>query len=240
MDLAAALLSIVFTSYTIERWKDIRDLLDSIREQTFPWIEVVFVANRGQEQLMEKVEEYGRSRNMNLVTVLNKGRPGVNVRRNLGIERSAGQIVALVDDDVVLTGHWAEEMVKSYADDSVIAVTGPAVPLWEKYSMSWFPREFYWMWGCTVWDWDDLREIRNVGGMNCSYRREALFKAGLYRPDIGPVGKGCFKAGRWFFISGEEVEFCLRLRRAVAGRIIYNPRVPVYHKVYAGQFKFSN
>ena len=38
------LLSIVITSYTTERFKDIYELLDSIKVRTYPNIEVIFVA----------------------------------------------------------------------------------------------------------------------------------------------------------------------------------------------------
>ena len=104
--------------------------------------------------------------------------------------------------------------------------------------MSWFPREFYWMWGCTVWEWEEVRQIRNVGGMNCSYRKEALQQVNLYRPRLGPQG-GEEKIG-WFHPSGEEVELSLRLRKMLKGaKIIYDPRVKVYHKVQKSRFAWA-
>lgn len=156
--------------------------------------------------------------------------------RNMGIAAAQGDIVGLVDDDAVLFPDWAEAMVDSYSrDPAVVAVTGPTIPLWEDKGMSWFPREFYWMWGCTVWEWEEVRQIRNVGGMNCSYKREALQQVGLYRPGLGPQG-GEEKI-RWFHPSGEEVELSLRLRKLLKGaKIIYNPRVKAYHKVQKSRF----
>jgi len=63
------LLSIIITSYTMERLKDICDLLDSIKSQTIlnptqqtqgtqQTIEAIFVAGRSRE-LYERVKEYG-------------------------------------------------------------------------------------------------------------------------------------------------------------------------------------
>ena len=49
------LLSIVITSYTMERFKDICDLFDSIKLQTYQNLEVIFVAERSRE-LYEKVK----------------------------------------------------------------------------------------------------------------------------------------------------------------------------------------
>ncbi len=147
--------------------------------------------------------------------------------------------MGLVDDDTILFPGWAEEMLRSYSlDSAVVAVTGPALPLWEDPSMAWFPREFWWMWGGTVWDWDQVREIRNVGGMNCSFKKEALLATGLYRLHLGP--KGGDERSPWLRLgTGEEVELSLRIRRHLPGaKIIYNPRVRVYHKVYRSRFRW--
>ena len=232
-------LSLVFTSYTLDQLEDICDLLTSIKAQTYPRIETVFVADQSQE-LAAKVEEYAESVSLPVTVLLNRDEAGVNVCRNIGIRAAHGEIVALVDDDVVLFPDWAEAMVESYTHDpAVVAVTGPAIPLWEDKGMSWFPREFYWMWGSTVWEWEEVRQIRNVGGMNCSYKRRALHQVGLYRPGLGPQG-GEEKI-RWFHHpSAEEVELSLRLRKLLKGaKIIYDPRVKVYHKVQKSRFAWA-
>lgn len=227
--------SIVFTSFTMDRFKDICELLTSIKAQTYPHLETVFVADQSAE-LAARVEEYAESASLPVTVLLNQKEAGVNVCRNIGIRAAQGEIVALVDDDVVLFPDWAQAMVESYTrDPAVVAVTGPAIPLWEDKRMSWFPREFYWMWGSTVWEWEEVRQIRNVGGMNCSYKRGALHQVGLYRPGLGPLGGD--EKTRWFHPSGEEVELSLRIRKLLKGaKIIYDPRVKVYHKVQKSRF----
>jgi glycosyltransferase involved in cell wall biosynthesis len=228
-------LSIVVTSHTVGRLTDIQKLLASIQGQTCPQVETVFVADDSPE-LATRIEEYAASISLPVRVLLHRGETGVNFCRNAGIMASQGEVVGLVDDDVILFPDWGEEMLRSYSlDPGVIGVTGPAFPLWEDEAMAWFPKEFWWMWGCTVWDWDQVREIRNVGGMNCSFRREALLEAGLYDPRLGP--KGGDERATWFYPSGEEVELSLRMRRRLPGAsLIYNPRVQVYHKVYRSRF----
>jgi glycosyltransferase involved in cell wall biosynthesis len=56
-------LSIVITSYTTERLEDILELLGSIQGQSYPDLEVVFVAERSTE-LRERVESYAKQRSM--------------------------------------------------------------------------------------------------------------------------------------------------------------------------------
>jgi len=231
----AGVLSIVVTSFALDRLDDICELLASIKAQTYPHVETIFVADQSAD-LAERVRIYAERVALPIKVVINQGDAGVNVCRNMGIRAAHGEIVGLVDDDAVLFSDWAEAMVESYAlVPSAVAVTGPAIPLWEDKRMSWFPREFYWMWGCTVWDWDEVREIRNVGGMNCSYKREALQQVDFYRPGLGPKG-GEEKIG-WFHPSGEEVELSLRLRSSLNGaRIIYDPKVKTFHKVQKSRF----
>ena len=231
------ILSIVVTSYALDRLEDICQLLTSIKAQTYPHLETIFVADQSRE-LAEKVREYAERISLPIRVLFNQEEMGVNVCLNIGIRAAQGAIVAQVDDDAVLFPDWAEEMLKSYSDPLIVGVTGPALPLWEDESMSWFPQEFYWMWGCTVWDWEDIKEIRNVGNMNCSFTKEALLQAGLYLPGLGPQG-GEEKI-KWFHPSGEEVELSLRIRKLVKGaKIIYNPKVKIYHKVQRSRFNWG-
>lgn len=224
----------------MNRYDDICALFNSLKRQNWPNIEVVFVADQS-EQLAKMTERYLRSLQIsNFKVILHHGEGGVNICRNIGIETSQGEIVGIVDDDVVLFPDWVTEMINSYKRDaSIVGVTGPALPLWETpHKMSWFPKDLFFVWGCTVWDWSEEKEIRSVGGMNCSFRRDALLKAGLYKRGIGP--RGGEEKIKWFYPSGEEVELSLRIRNTVQfSKIIYNPRVKIYHKVQNSRFNIT-
>jgi len=246
------LLSIIITSYTTEGLGDIYELLDSIKEQIYPNIETIFVAERSRE-LYERVKEYGEeifrdsvepgrdsveikspnlneaqqiSKNPSFKVLFNDGETGLSAARNLGIKEAKGDIIAFVDDDALPFPDWAEEMVKTYNDGSIIGVTGPAFPLWEDESVaSWFPEEFYWIFSCTAWcDLKGLQEVRNVWGMNMSFKREAFERCGLFTTTFGlREGKGAV---------AEEDDLSLRIRRQTGKRILYNPRLRIKHRVY--------
>ncbi len=245
------LLSIIITSYTIERLNDTYELLDSIEAQTYPNIETIFVAERSQE-LYEKVkrrleeilgdsmetrsdsietldqspnlnESLPISRHVSFKVIFNHGEPGLSAARNVGIKQAKGDIIAFVDDDVALFPDWAEEMVKTYGDDSIIGVTGPAFPLWEDESMSWFPEEFYWIISCTAWcDWSEKTEVRNAWGMNMSFKAEAFQKCGAFLNEFG------FHKGP----MAEDNEFSLRVRAKTGKNIVYCPSVRLWHRVH--------
>jgi GT2 family glycosyltransferase len=217
------LLSIVVTSYTTERLNDIYGLLKSINNQTYARIETIFVVENSKE-LMEKIKICGVANAIpNLKLLFNDGEPGLSAARNVGIKQARGDIIAFVDDDVLLYPDWAENMVKSYNYDSTIGVTGPAIPLWEDNSMIWFPEEFYWVISCTAWDDDNrIKEIRNAWGMNMSFKREAFEMAGLFSNEFG------FHKGP----MAEDNEFSLRIKKKTGKKIIFVPDVKLWHRVH--------
>ena len=152
-----AKISLITTSYTMDRLNDIIELLDSVSVQTYQNIETVFIAERSPE-LADSIQGYISEKGYSNMQVLyNEGEWGVSSARNLAIGPVKGDIIAFVDDDALLFPDWAEETVKTYAEDSsVIGVTGPIFPLWERDSTSWFPQEFYWIFSCTYWDMAEM------------------------------------------------------------------------------------
>ena len=225
--------SVIITSYTTERLRDVYELLDSIRTQTYPNIETIFVAERS-EDLYRRVEDYSRERfpparpsqaaePVGLKLLFNDGEPGLSAARNLGIKHAKGELIAFVDDDALLYPDWAEQVVRSLEDHSIAGVTGCALPLWEDESMAWLPEEFYWIISCTGWsNWDETREIRNAWGMNMCFKREAFDLAGPFLNNFG------FHKGP----MAEDNEFSLRVRARTGKRILYCPNIWLWHKVH--------
>jgi glycosyltransferase involved in cell wall biosynthesis len=224
------LLSLIITSYSTQRIKDIFELLDSIKDQTYSKIENIIVVERSKE-LLEQVKSYVSTKSIsNVIVVFNDGVPGLSAARNLGIEHAKGKIIGFVDDDVILFPDWGEETVKAFEDESVIGVTGPALPLWEQDGMSWFPEEFYWILSCTAWfNCDELKDVRNAWGMNMAFRREAFDLGERFSPKFGLCSSS--RIG-WCDPPSEDVDLSLRVKRRTAKRIIYNPYMRVNHKVH--------
>lgn len=229
-----AKVSIVIASYTMDRLRDITELLDSIQLQTYQNIETLIVAER-LLGLADSIRRYIAEKDYPRMKVLsNEGERGVSSARNLAIGLAKGDIIAFIDDDALPFPDWAEVILKTYTEDSsVIGVTGPILPLWEEESMKWFPREFYWIFSCTYWDMTAITEVRSGYGTNLSFRREA-FEGELFRTSLGVKGQG--QSG-WTEPGAEETELALRIRRKTGRRIVYNPQVRVRHRVYRYRLK---
>lgn len=215
-------LSLIITSFNLKRINDVSELLDSIKTQTKHDFETILVIE-GTE-LFNEVKELVRKKSLkNVKVLLNEGPNGLCEGRNLAIEHSSADILAFVDDDVVLTPLWAKELVNSFFDESIIAVMGSAYPLFENPADDWLPPELDWILSCTRYLPDQLMEIRNVQGFNMAFRREAFAKCGLF-----PTESGYYRGA-----MPEDLAFSMIVRQKIRKRMIYNPAVKVFHKVHS-------
>ena len=204
--------------------------MDSIEGQQFTNkeysesnIETIFICERSEE-LFKNVNDYAFKIHLSgFKIIFSNEKLGLGGARNLGAKESNGDIVAFVDDDSVLFPEWAEEMIKGYKDDSIIGVSGAAIPLWQDKKLDWLPHMFYWLISCTDWTgWNEAIEARSLWGMNMSLRREAFEKAGSFLSGLG-----------YHQPMAEDLEFSLRVKRKTGKKLLFNPAAKVWHKVYS-------
>jgi glycosyltransferase involved in cell wall biosynthesis len=201
-------------------------------------METIFVVERSQE-LFDKIGDFIKNNDIRKIKVIfNNGERGASIARNIGVKNASGDIIAFVDDDVILFSDWAYEMVKTYDDDTIIGVAGPAIPLWEDESDAWFPEELYWIISCTAFTtWDKLRDTRNAWTTNASYHREVFDSGEFFSTNIGPKDKNGHREG-WKWIA-EDIELTSRVLRKIKKRVVYNPKVKVKHHVYKYRLKLK-
>jgi len=215
----------------LERLPDVQELLDSLKAQTYPDLEIIFVGE-GTRELSDKVRSYGEEREMaNLWVLFNEGTPGLSPARNLGVRHARGDIIAFIDDHAVAPHNWAAEIIASFAQNpSAIGVTGQALPLWEDESMSWFPDEFYWMITCTLpTNRTQTFPVRNAWGVNMAFRRE-VFELCQFSESFGVSNRGTVE-GTKLGLVGDDTEFGVRVSSVSRRPILFSPGVKVLNKV---------
>jgi glycosyltransferase involved in cell wall biosynthesis len=215
-------LSLIITSFNLKRINDVSELLDSIKTQTKHDFETIIVIE-GSTLFVDVKRLVHKKSLKNVQVLLNEGKKGLCEGRNMGIEHSSADILAFVDDDVILTPQWAEELTNTFFDDSIIAVMGSADPLFENSSDDWFPPELDWLLSCTRYFPDELMEIRNVQGFNMAFRREAFQKCGLF-----PTESGYYRGP-----MPDDLAFSMAVRKETRKRMLYNPAVRVLHRVHS-------
>lgn len=225
------LVSVIATSYTMERLGDLKKLIDSLQKQTFSDCEIIIVLEKSRE-LLGRIDEYLRQNGYSNIRILfNAGANGASAARNMGIRNARGEIFAFIDDDAVATPGWLAGIVSAFQTRTdIIGVTGPILPLWENERLGWLPEEFYWIVSCSLAVPAQPVEVRNAWGNNMSFRREAFQKGGLFLGKVGARGGGA--RGKHELV-GEDTEFCLRARRVSGKSIICAPDVVVYHRADA-------
>jgi glycosyltransferase involved in cell wall biosynthesis len=214
--------SVVICAYTMERLKDVHEAVDSVLAQTLKPHEVIVSIDHNEELFNRLKAELPPE----VKVVLNDGAPGISDTRNAGVSLSTGQIVACMDDDGVAEETWLEYLIHPLEDLKVIAVGGQSIPLWlDGKGPKWFPEELYWVVGGTYKGQPmDGNKIRNIWGGNTAIRKEVFEKVGLFRAEVGRLGR--------IRGIGEEADLCLRIRHEIPGaQILYEYKAITYHKV---------
>lgn len=214
-------LSVVICAYSLDRWPDLRQAIDSLRQQTVAPHEIIVVIDHHDELLALVRATYPEN-----LAIPNRGTQGLSGARNTGVAAASGDIVAFLDDDARASPSWLEQLEKNYRETGVLGVGGAVIPDWAGgRKPAWFPVEFLWVVGCSYRGQPtSLQPVRNLIGANMSYRLDALRTAGPFQEGIGRVGlrpMGC-----------EETELGIRVLNAFPGeRVMYDPEAIVWHRV---------
>lgn len=185
---------------TLHRPDEVRALLANLAAQHLLPHEVVLVDGApDDDRATEAVVAELRDALPYRVAYVRRG-GGTAVQRNVGIDLAAGDLIAFIDDDMVLAADFFAEAAAAFAadaDGTLAAVAGyitnqhldPATsPRWRWYRRlrlftTYEPGRFDWETGYPINRYlqpphDGVREI-DVMGTNCAVWRRAPFDAGL-------------------------------------------------------------
>lgn len=212
--------SVVISTYTKDRCKDVLRCINSILNQTLKPDEIILVLDP-----VEDLIEFYKEKVPREVRVVASSGFGLSNARNTGIMNASGDIIAFIDDDAWADMYWLERLIENYQDGNVWGVGGKIVPVFDEKRPKWLPEELDWIVGCTYKGMPETKsEVRNPIGANMSFRKEAFEIVGLFRTEVGRYGKK--------LLSGEEAEFAMRLKKLMPNaKIIYDPSAIVYHRV---------
>jgi glycosyltransferase involved in cell wall biosynthesis len=213
---------------TYNRHASLSRALESVAASAMPgavdW-EVLVVDNNSKDETRVVAEDFCR-RFPNRFRYLFEPRQGKSHALNSGIREAKGEILAFVDDDVIVEPTWLQNLTSSLHDNEwagsggkiLLERTSPA-PRWlaldGPYSLA----------GVLVlFDRGDKPGQLDWApyGTNMAFRKATFDKSGGFRTDLGPNTKN--------EIRGEDTEFGRRLMSA-GERLRYEPLAIVYHCV---------
>jgi len=207
---------------------DLAMLLDSIYRQNFPGVEVLILsedASKWNSLLDDKHNPAVRIRHL----IVPPG-TGASAARNRGAADALGNILAFLDDDVILGRQWCKRCVNALTDSSVGAVTGRVVVRLAEYGLDFVPESLRWVLGGTYWNSYVSIPVFSAAGMNFCIKKEVFLKAGGYNENLGPKGDRP-EVSRWQRLGAEESDLVLRVWLWTKFKVVYDPNIIVEHKL---------
>jgi GT2 family glycosyltransferase len=144
--------------------------------------------------------------------------PSLTLARNRGILEARGEIIIMVDDDVILKKDFISQHLKYYKNPNVVGVAG-RVEVESRFinKPPAFLKSDFITW-ISYYEFQGMveRDAYRMAGGNSSFRKVSAFKAGLF--DENFIGTA------W----GEDYDFSLRLKNDTH-KIMYSPDAAVFH-----------
>lgn len=194
---------------TRNRAERLRRALESVYAQKTPPEETIVVDDASTDETAKIAEKFPTK-----YIRLQKNGGWANAI-NVGIKASRNELVAIIDDDVILDDGWLENLVRCLreGDVNVPAVRGRFKPLNNKIFN---PLLSHYDLGSTVTRVSIFNLIEN-----CLYRKTALTQAGLFSSET---------------YRHEALNLALRLQKNGNHTILYTPHALAYHD-YANSVK---
>ena len=191
-----------------------KETIPAILNQTYQNFEIIIIPNEKPDQKFTKTKIFAKNTN-----------PAQ--KRNYGIKKSQGEIIAFTDDDAYPDKNWLKNALSVFENpnilpsrSSLVAVCGPGLtpshdPLLAQVSG--------WMWASPFGSGgagqyrcqpQPPRLVDDYPTFNLLVRKSALDKVKGFNSQFWP---------------GEDTKLCLDLTRQLKGKIIYHPSVKVFH-----------
>jgi glucosyl-dolichyl phosphate glucuronosyltransferase len=214
--------SVIICAYTEERWSNLGAAVASIQQQSAAPREIIVVIDYNRPLF-----ERARAELSGVLVIENSEPKGISGARNSGGAVAQGTLIAYLDDDAIAEPDWLELLCACCKDAQVLGVGGVVEPLWSVKRPVWFPKEFYWVVGCSYQHLPaQPLVVRNpYGGCFC-IRRSVFEGIGGYRNGIGRVGAD--------FMGCEETELCIRATQQWTNKVfLCEPRARIHHHIPA-------
>jgi glycosyltransferase involved in cell wall biosynthesis len=231
MHAPASATSVVVSTYDEKRWDDLVSCLRSLESQTRPPLETIVVVDHNSGLLERARREFPAA-----TVIPNAGPRGLAGARNSGIAATDGEIVAFIDDDARAEPRWLEELEGCISEPVTVGAGGALLPLWQGPEPAWFPREFYWVFGCSYTGLPDrLAPVRNPIGANMAMRKSALGEVGGFRQGESKDApreirsRGVVRAGG---NVPDDTDLAIRIKQRRPDAVwLYQPKARVLHTV---------
>ena len=204
---------------------DTIECLESLHRLDYPSYEVIVVDNASTDGSPQRI----RSAYPQITLIENEENLGFVGGSNIGIkyalERDAAYIL-LLNNDTTVHRDLLKELVRVAESNPQAGILGPKIYFYDRPEILWFAGSLFKAYlGKTLQvgfgerdegQYDEVREVPFISGCALMFRAEVAKSIGLLDSD--------------YYHSNEDVDFCLRARRA-GFKVLFVPQAKVWHKV---------
>lgn len=184
--------------------------------------EVIVVDNNSGDNTKHVVELFKEYTNLKYFLEIEQG---LSHARNLGLEKSKGDYVAYLDDDVLIPAAWIETVFKliSESQNQVDGLGGPLFPFYTTPKPDWFDDKYAIQMGGKKEDFF-LVEGQSFIGANMIWNKKVLENIHGFRTEFGYVGNKQ--------TLGEETDAYFRaFKENPFARFLFSPDLCIQHWV---------
>lgn len=205
--------------------KNLKECLQHCHRLNYPDYEIIILPDRKERlpyfraKRENKVLEQSERPPYSQVKVIPTGAIGPSEKRDIGIKHAQGEILAFVDDDAFPTKSWLKKAMKNFEDKNVAAVGGPAVTPESdnlRQKASGLVYSSYLASGPNTYRYipKRKRQVDDYPSCNFLVRKSIIEKVGGFGSKFWP---------------GEDTKLCLHITKNLGKKIIYDPKVLIYH-----------
>lgn len=208
------------------------DALCTAKKQNFPKseYEILVVDNNPESGVLSIIENVNStSPDGPLAQHIKEPEISLSKARNTGAQRARGDILAYIDDDVILPSDWLTAILEPFRDPKVGCSGGKVIAQWEAKVPLWLP-QFDTAYLSLLDYGEKTKELKtpSIWGCNMAVRKTAFLEVGGSNVDF-------FADESLIWFSGDG-ECGLEDKILNAGyKIIYEPRAWLYHRIPASR-----
>ncbi|MBQ4634814.1 MAG: glycosyltransferase family 2 protein [Akkermansia sp.] len=119
------LVSVIVPVYRVKEY--VAECVQSLLNQTYPHIELIFIDDAGKDGSIELVELLLKGTDISYSIIRQPENKGVSVARNMGVQAAKGEFILFVDSDDFISEHCIEKLINKATADHADIVFGSFV-----------------------------------------------------------------------------------------------------------------
>lgn len=215
------LISVVIPTYNhYGRDAGLSNLIESLLSKSNEkFLGEIIVVDNGDSSITNELESVNKK-----IKVVSETKIGLNYARNTGVNNANFDIVAFIDDDIIVSTDWAIGIIEGHSNDGILCVGG-AVLVDKKDSVKypyWFSNYFlkFLLPPTFPTQAGVIHPPHFLIGANMSFKRKTFDIFGLFDIELDRKGTN--------LLSNGDIEFMMRIP---ADKVWYEPQAIVFEEI---------